>query len=109
MITTSTINRHYDDGPGVEVVFYKYGTEIGKAHTVEYNGKSNAFLHNLYVKEEFRGRGYGTQILRYMIENYDVDTLYVNKDNNSIKLYKRFGFKEIDTFDNMIVMQRKGR
>ncbi len=102
-----TINRYYDDGPGVEVIFYDYGKEVGKAHTVEYNGKPNAFLHNLYVEVKFRGRGYGTQILRYMIENYDVDTLYVDKDNKSIKLYYRFGFEKIDAFDNMIVMQRK--
>ena len=107
-MTTQITERQYDDGPGAEVIFYEYGTEIGKAHTVEYNGKSNAFLHNLYVKEEFRGKGYGTQILRYMIENYDVDALYVNRDNKSIRLYKRFGFEEIDAFDNMIVMQRKG-
>ena len=107
-MTTQVINRNYDDGQGVEVTFYYYGLEVGKAHTVEYNGKPNAFLHNLYVKEEFRGKGYGTQIIRYMIEKYDVDTLYVNRDNEAIRLYQRFGFEEIDAFDDVIVMQRKG-
>lgn len=108
MITTEIIERQYNEGKGLEVIFYYYGTEIGKAHTVEYNGKPNSFLHNLYVNEDYRGKGYGIQILRYMIEHYDVDTLYVDKENKSIRLYQKFGFKENDSFDNMIVMKRNG-
>ena len=103
-----TINRQYDDGEGVEVIFYYYGFEVGKACTVEYNGKPNSFLHNFYVEEQFRKQGIGTQILRYMIENFNVEILYVDKDNKeAIRLYHRFGFvKTEDLNENMIVMRR---
>lgn len=106
-MTTQTVERQYDDGIGVEITFFDNGISIGKACTVAYKGKSNSFLHNFEVKEQYRRKGYGTKILKYMIENFDIETLYVDKDSEAIKLYKRFGFKVVDMFDkNMIIMQR---
>lgn len=105
---TKVTERQFDEGVGVEVLFYDGEVEIGRAYTVEHNGKSNSFLHNFFVKEKFRNKGYGSQILRFMIEMYNVDTLYVDKNNEAIRLYKRFGFKEIDRFDDMIIMHREG-
>lgn len=101
-----TIKRQYDDGEGLEVIFLNNDTIIGKACTVAYNNKPNSFLHNFEVNKQYRRKGFGTQILKYMIENFGVDTLYVNKDNEAVKLYERFGFETVDTFDDKIVMQR---
>lgn len=102
------IKKQYDDGDGVVVSFFENNIAIGVACTTEYNGKPNAFLHSFKVKKQYRRIGYGTQILKYMIDNFNVEFLYVEKDSEAIKLYKRFGFEEVDMFnDNMIIMQRK--
>lgn len=106
-MTTLTVKRQYDEGDGLEVTFFDNGVVIGKACTVAYKGKPNAFLHSFKVNEQYRRKGYGTQILKYMIENFCVETLYVDKDSEAIKLYKRFGFYTLDTINNMIIMQRK--
>ena len=107
-MTTQIVNRKYDDGVGIEVTFFDKSVTIGKACTATYNGKPNAFLHSFEVNETYRGKGYGTQILKYMIDTFNVKTLYVTKDNNAIKLYKRFGFVTVGNFsENMLIMQRK--
>ena len=109
-MTAQIIKRQHDEGEGVEVIFFDNNIPIGAACTValgKHNGDVNIFLHDFKVKEQYRGKGYGTQILKYMIENFGVDTLYVNKNSEAIKLYKRFGFETVDMFNNNLVMQRK--
>ena len=53
----------------------------------------------IFVKEEFRNKKIASKLMKYLIENnkdkYNI-TLEVKKDNvNAIKLYKKFGFKEV--------------
>ena len=108
MLIPKTTIKHYDDGDGVEVDFYEDGVKIGTACTCMYNRKPNSFLHSFEVNPKLRGKGYGTQILTYMIRKYDVDTLYISKTNRAINLYRRFGFRVADKFNkDMIIMKRK--
>lgn len=107
-MTSHIISRKYDDGIGVEVIFTDCNKIIGKACTVEYDGKPNIFLHSFEVKKQYRRKGYGSQILNYMIKNFGVKILYVDKDNEAIKLYKRFGFEVTGVFDkHKLIMQRR--
>ena len=106
-MTTELTEREYREGNGIEVAFYDKGVLIGQAGAVVYKGKPNSFLFNLEVQEVCRGQGYGAAIVAYMIEKYDVRYLYVEKDNKvAIKLYKKFGFKEIFSFENFLEMER---
>ena len=107
-MTIQTIKNNYENSAGVKVVFYDKGIKIGEACTVYFNGKPNSFLHGLEVNEQFRNNGYGSSIVEYMINKYDVDTLYVERRNIiAIELYNKFGFKTIQSFDeNFIIMKR---
>ena len=47
----------------------------------------------LKLKRIFRGKGYGTAIMEYMIDKYDVKYLNVERKNEIAQnLYKKFGF-----------------
>lgn len=106
-LTVKTVQHKTNDGDGLKVTFYENDICIGKAYTCEYEGKPNAFLYNFEVKKEYRGKGYGSQILKYMIDTFNVRVLYVYKTNRAIDLYKRFGFKQTGKFDdNFIIMKR---
>ena len=107
-MTIQTIRKNYENGEGVEVIFYDKGIKIGEACTAYFNGKPNSFLHGLEVDEQFRNNGYGSSIIKYMIDKYDADTLYVERNNMiAIELYKKFGFKIVQSFnENFIVMKR---
>lgn len=107
MLIPKTTKIHYDDGDGVKVDFYEDGIKVGTACTCEYNRKPNSFLHSFEVEPKLRSKGYGTQILKYMIQKYDVDVLYISKTNRAISLYRRFGFRVVDNFNkNMVIMKR---
>lgn len=85
---------------------------VGKVSVTDYNGKFNNFLHGFEVKTQFRGRGYGTLMLMFMISEYNVDTLYVEAKNKiAVHLYRKFGFIVTDSFmkngNKVNVMTRK--
>ena len=51
-------------------------------------------LEMLFVKNNERGKGLGKQLLKYGIENYNVNELTVNEQNPNAKgFYEHFGFK----------------
>jgi len=72
--------------------------------------KSNLILSKLYILKEYRGLGYGTKAMDFIIEranDYKMKNivLTVNRENEkTIKLYKRYGFsvtKElVNQFEN---------
>lgn len=97
----------YDDGSGVEVKFYDGDEYIGKCATCEFEGVPNAFLHGFEVKAKYRGKGYGTQILKYMLRKYNCRVLYVVETNRAVNLYKRFGFKQTGKFSNKVIIMRR--
>ena len=106
-LTVKIRNNKTNDGDGIKATFYENDKYIGRMYTCEYEGKANAFLYNFDVKKEYRGKGYGSQILKYMIDTFNVRVLYVDKENKAIHLYKRFGFKKSGMFDsNFVIMKR---
>lgn len=97
----------YDEGHGVEVKFYEGDEYIGKCATCDFEGVSNAFLHGFEVKAKYRGKGYGTQILKYMLRKYRCKVLYVVETNPAIHLYERFGFKQAGKFSDKVIIMRR--
>lgn len=76
-----------------DLTFYLDGKMLAQISISAVNSKK-AFLYNFEVVESHRGKGYGTAILKWVIKNYKVNELTVDKDNaRAIDLYKKFGFK----------------
>ena len=69
----------------------------------EYKGK-DAFIDELYLISEYRGRGIGAKIISFVIEEakiLGVKTLHLEaeKHNDAANhLYRKFGFKDNDRF-----------
>jgi N6-L-threonylcarbamoyladenine synthase len=92
MIKESIINE-YDK----KYSYYINDEEIGYIiYRVSYNTLD---ITDVFVKEEYRNKGYASELINYLINN-NVNVkfmLEVRDDNvNAIKLYKKFGFKEIN-------------
>jgi diamine N-acetyltransferase len=70
--------------------------------SLEYRGK-NAWIDELFVAREFRGKGAGSAAVNFAIEESralgaKVLHLEVNRGNPAIELYKRHGFEEHDRY-----------
>lgn len=61
------------------------------------NGK---LLGEIFLEEEYRNKGIGTDILKNILKENNIVYLWVYKDNKkAISLYERLGFKVIDETD----------
>lgn len=61
---------------------------------IAFMGIENTRLEMLFVKSSERKKGFGKELLRYGIENYNIDELTVNEQNTAAKkFYEYMGFK----------------
>lgn len=77
-----------------DLAFYLDGKKLADI-SISAVDSNKAFLYNFEVSNSQRGKGYGTAILKWIMKNYKVNELTVDKTNTkAIKLYERFGFKK---------------
>ena len=90
------IINYVDNNISKDIKLYKTIKVAGKiSGCVLLTRKNNdLLLDELFIDEEYRGKGIGTSIINNIIkDNQDVH-LWVYKENkNAIKLYKKLGFK----------------
>ena len=61
---------------------------------IAFMGIENTRLEMLFIKSSERKKGFGKELLRYGIENYNIDELTVNEQNTAAKkFYEYMGFK----------------
>ena len=92
----NTLKEELENNPFGKVVLY-----IEEDSVIAYLYYSEIYerveINNIEVEPDFRNKGIGTELLRYLTETTDQKSisLEVKKDNyNAIKLYKKFNFKE---------------
>ena len=82
---------------------YDGDRQIGFARAAT-DGNSFVYLADVYVLEEYRGRGLGEELVREMVENGDLGGLrWLLHTENMHPLYRKFGFEE----PNYKVMERR--
>ena len=65
-------------------------------------------LDEIYLEEEYRNKGIGTDIIKNILKQNDIVYLWVYKKNiKAIKLYKKLGFDIIEETDTRYYMKYK--
>ena len=78
------------------VGLYDGESQIGFARAFT-DGVSLVYLADVYVLDEYRGRGLGVELLRFMVEDGPfADRRWVLHTRDAHDLYRRFGFEEPD-------------
>jgi len=73
-----------------EIELFRGETKIGEAEV----DIKNRMLARLSIFEPYQNQGFGTEIIRMLIEKYDLKNLWVNADNSrAIHVYEKCGFK----------------
>ncbi len=66
-------------------------------------------LDEIYIEEEFRGKGLGTDIIKKIISQNKVVYLWVYKENKiALSLYKKLGFFMVEETESRIKMKCEG-
>jgi ribosomal protein S18 acetylase RimI-like enzyme len=84
------------DGSARVVGLYSDGRLIGFTRTVT-DGHVHAYLADVYVLEEHRGRGLGEELVRFSIEESPfAGCRWILHTADAHGLYRKFGFREPD-------------
>lgn len=90
----------------VENKIVGYGM-IAKSFSTEFGGEC-VWIEDIYLEENFRGRGFGTKFINFVKENYPekIFRLEAEYDNlKAVKTYKNFGFKELPYLEMIFVRE----
>jgi ribosomal protein S18 acetylase RimI-like enzyme len=78
------------------VGLYRDGQQVGFSRAVS-DGYVHAYLADVYVLEEFRGRGLGVELVRFSVEEGPLARCrWVLHTADAHDLYRKFGFTEPD-------------
>lgn len=86
------------------LVLAEDGRAVGYAYVTEcYSGEVGGrcvFFEEMYFTPQCRGKGYGTQVFRWIKENYPnhlrVRLEVTNSNRDAIRLYERLGFRFLE-------------
>jgi len=73
-----------------EIELFRDETKIGEAEV----DIKNHMLARLCIFEPYQNQGFGTEVVKELIEKYDLKNLWVNADNSrAIHVYEKCGFR----------------
>lgn len=105
---TDKINNYIDKTIKKEIVNYQLiiiENKIVGCLLVE-KEKDKVLLNEIFLEENYRHKGIGTNIIKNIIKEYDTLFLWVYKENiNAISLYKKLGFKIVEQTNSRLFMR----
>jgi ribosomal protein S18 acetylase RimI-like enzyme len=95
------------EGACKEIFLVNYGKDIAGFVILQVCGTFSGYIQTICIREDFRGKGFGTKLLKFCEErvlkfspNLFICVSSFNK--GAIKLYYEFGFKLIGELDNFV-------
>ena len=59
--------------------------------------KNSASIHEIAVKPEHRGQGIGSKLIDFIFNQFSVEAVVAETDDDAIGFYKKYGFSVVDT------------
>ena len=102
------INNYVDEHIPVEITDYKIimcsNDRVGCLLVTKKD--DGVILDEIYLEEEYRNKGIGTDIIKNILKNNSIVYLWVYKKNiKAISLYKKMKFKIINEIENRYYMK----
>lgn len=102
------INNYVDEHIPVEITDYKIimcsNDRVGCLLVTKKD--DGVILDEIYLEEEYRNKGIGTEIIKNILKNNSIVYLWVYKKNiKAISLYKKMKFKIINETENRYYMK----
>lgn len=82
------------EGAARVVGLYHEGRQIGFTRTIS-DAHTQSYLADVYVLEDYRGRGFGVELVRFSVEEGPFTTTkWILHTADAHDLYRKFGFAE---------------
>jgi len=78
---------------------------LGEAVISEFENEVR--LHGIFVKPEFRGRGYGEALMQAVLSYSEAKLLTLCTGLGNVPFFKRFGFEVTTVGDSLVSMERR--
>ena len=95
------------EGACKEIHVASYGKDIAGFAILQVCGSFSGYIQTICIREDYRGKGFGTKLLKYCEERIlkfspNVFICVSSFNKGAIKLYYEFGFKLVGELDNFI-------
>jgi ribosomal protein S18 acetylase RimI-like enzyme len=87
---------------------YHYDKQIGFARMIT-DYATYAYLCDVIIDEEYRGRGIGKELVRHILEHpdlQDVKSLWL-QTSDAHKLYEKYGFEGVNDTSKLMIKRKK--
>ena len=88
--------ERYFNNPNTHIFACRNGENYIGIAVVEIIGKIATVL-DIAVNESSRNKGYGSALLSFFIENFSVETMIAETDDDAVGFYLKFGFSITET------------
>lgn len=94
---------------GPQTIYKLKGAELNEAfgEAVISEIEDEFRLHGIFVKPQFRGRGYGKLIMNTVLREAQTKRVTLCTGLGNIAFFKGFGFEVIDISDSLVSMEKK--
>lgn len=94
---------------GLQTIYKLKGAELNEAlgEAVISEIEDEFRLHGIFVKPQFRGRGYGKLIMNTVLREAQTKRVTLCTGLGNIAFFKGFGFEVIDISDSLVSMEKK--
>lgn len=104
----SKINNYIDKHIPMEIECYKIiicdNKKVGCCLAVKKD--DGVILDEIYLEEEYRNKGIGTNIIKKILQNNSIVYLWVYKENvKAISLYEKLGFNIVEETESRYYMK----
>lgn len=92
-----TVNLQYlfKKGCGVPFVLSENDVKIGGGLII--NSENYSVISHVFVKEEFRGKGFGTEIVKNLLKLSITENVYLTSEKSNLEFYGKLGFTPVLT------------
>jgi ribosomal protein S18 acetylase RimI-like enzyme len=95
------------EGSCKEIYIVEYGKDIAGFVIIQVCGTFSGYIQTICISEDYRGRGFGTKLLKFCEERIlkfspNVFICVSSFNKGATKLYYEFGFKLVGELDNFV-------
>lgn len=92
---TVNLQYLYKKGCGVPFVLSENTVKVGGGLII--NSENYSVISHVFVKEKFRGKGFGTEIVENLLTLCKTENLYLISEKSNLEFYGKLGFSPVLT------------